>query len=95
MTTPTSGVRGIGDIGAGLSGREPALIYDGSFSFPNVMDGFVIVLYSFRRLLIDLTFDHLNQLGPFTSIDCILKAPLLGLWPAWPRRLSEKTCRGR
>ena len=36
----------------------------GAFSFPNVMDGFVIDLHSFRHLLIDLTFDHLNQLGP-------------------------------
>ena len=54
------------------------------------MDGFVIVLYSFRRLLIDLTFDHLNELGPFTSIDCILKAPLLGLWQRGPEDYQRK-----
>jgi hypothetical protein len=38
------------------------------------MDGFVIDLHSFRHLLIDLTFDHPDDLRPFTSIDCILQA---------------------
>ena len=38
------------------------------------MDGLVIDLRPSFLLCHDLTFDHLNQLGPLTANDCILKA---------------------